>query len=166
MTVKITATTQSCDKCPYKRYRTAGRYECSKVEQDILDLTQIAPFCPLGDFPARIIAGMEQTIVRLREPYSHSLLLANLNHVATKLNLDLKPDGGGIDIPCQNGKTELVVCFDIRNIIEFDIRSHGFTFVSGSETYRLMPDADPPRLDLLLQGEEKNLSRQITISRR
>lgn len=160
---KIAVMTSSCEKCPKSRYNTQGIYECAVVGQNILDPKQIAPFCPLPDYPAATIAGMEQTIVRQREPHRYGLLLAVLNHIAAKLKTNLSADGGGIKISCKYGGQDREVRFDVRCVTAFDVHGHGISFIDGDDTYRIFPDGNPPRLELLKVVDGKDLYAELAI---
>lgn len=149
MTPKIVDTTTSCKECPNRIYDSGRIYTCRLVGQHILPEYehQVAPFCPLPDYPAAVIAGMQTTIHVLQKPNAYGLGLALLVHVATKLKVNLAPSARGITIEFKDGKKDRKVFFGTDYITKYDPHRSEITFMGeGKAMFRISPDSDPPVL--------------------
>ncbi len=100
---KVLQIIESCNGCPNRRYSSGGAYDCTLLDERIPEEVVIAPFCPLTDYPSRIIAEMATTIHLLRKQNTTSFTLGILSLIATKLELNVRSDYLGIDIPLQDG---------------------------------------------------------------
>jgi hypothetical protein len=146
MTHKITKIVQTCAECPYYSYYSGGASKCNMVDEVVIYRKEVAPFCPLPDYPSRTIAEMQTTIASLREPNKFGGALALLSHVATKLKLPLSANGSGITIPFKDMKKDREIYLGIDYIREVSMRPFEITFWWNDGTFKLSPDADPPLL--------------------
>jgi hypothetical protein len=140
---KIVAQTTSCGKCPHYTYYSGGTYHCALVEERVMNKEQVAPFCPLPDYPSQTIAKMEVTIESLREPNKHGFNIAFLSHMASKLKVRLEPSCRGIHIPLKDG-TE--VFLDPDWVTNIAVSPCVIEFRFNDKLYTLHPDALKPVL--------------------
>ena len=140
---KIVQQVRSCGECPNYVYYSAGVRHCRLVDQRVRDKDVIAPFCPLPDYPARVIADMQATIAGLRNPNEYDFGHALLSYVSAKLRLNMMANRRGIEIPLADGS---VVEFGLDFISE--LRAHPFevVFMHGDKAFRLLLDATGPGL--------------------
>lgn len=113
------------------------------MDEIVADKTIIAPFCPLAEFPSRVLANMDETIRLLREPNKYGLVLALLSHIATKLKTEVSTHGV-ITIVLKEGTSVY-----LRNdaIAEVLPQEAGMViFWDNEQKYKLHPDASPPQL--------------------
>lgn len=141
---KVLALVASCKECPNHSYYSGGSHRCTLVDQAILDLTTVAPFCPLSDYPARVIVEMERTILALRDPHRYGFGLTLLTHIATKLKLNLHANGLGLTISLPKGPREVYLGLDY--VTGINPRPFEIAFTSGESKFRLTPDSSPPVL--------------------
>jgi hypothetical protein len=142
-TPKILGMVTSCGTCPNHKYDSGGVSECVLVHEAVRDKSIVAPFCPLPDFPSRVIAGQQMTILGLREPNTYSFDFALLSHVATKLKLNVHASGLGIMLPLGDDRE---VYLNVDFITGVTIRPFEIIFRYEEREYRLSPDAHPPLL--------------------
>jgi hypothetical protein len=142
-TPKILGQVASCGICPNYVYYSGGVHRCRLVDETVRDKEIVAPFCPLPDYPSRMISGMQATILGLREPNKYDFGIALLTHVATKLKLDLHAHGSGITILLMD---ERKVYLGLDYITEVRLRPFEITFANEEGKFKLSPDADPPVL--------------------
>jgi hypothetical protein len=88
----------ACKQCIHVRVDS-----CGLNGQDITNQRIIPSWCPLPDPSARLIAAMRTTIELLRGDNSAPFVLGFLSLVATRLKLNMRADGRGIDIPLADG---------------------------------------------------------------
>lgn len=151
MTVpKIVTQVSFCGECPHYRYYSGGAHECEKVQQIVREKSKVAPFCPLPDFPSRVIAEMQTTIEMLREPYKFGFDLALLTHVATKLKLSIEANGRGILIPYGQGNHAYL---GSEYITKIQVVPCEIFFSEKLTKYRLIPDGPEPSLYKALDQE-------------
>lgn len=155
---KILELVDSCAKCPNKVYSSGGVYQCRLVEVNLEDGNKIADFCPLTDFPAEKIAGLNRTIKMLTGPYNFTLSLAVMSHVSAKLGCMFDSTGSAISLYGEDGKVVTYLRFD--NITNIEIRLGSVIQFIGDdgEKFTLYPDAKPPVLRREL--EEKTPDRK------
>lgn len=139
---KILKIVDSCGGCPQYCYYSGGQYECKLVGEIVPDKTVIASFCPLTEFPSRMLADMDATIRRLREPNKYGLVLALLSHIATKLKTNVSAHGV-ITITLKDG-TSVYLRHDA--ITETLPQEGTVIFWGNDRKYKLHPDAVPPQL--------------------
>jgi len=144
--LKVLGTVDSCGECPNYGYYSGGVHRCGLVDEAVLDKTTVAPFCPLPDYPSRIIAQMQTTILGLREPNKYGLGFALLTHIATKLKLDLHANGSGLTISFKDMGKDRKVYLGLDYIRGIEVRPFEITFTSESGTFKLSPDTNPPLL--------------------
>ena len=150
---KILKLVDSCGGCPHYGYYSGGQSECRLVDEIVVNKALVAPFCPLADFPSRLLADMDATIRLLRAPNTYGFVLALLSHIATKLKRELST-GGVIDIALKNG-TSIFLRHDA--VIEVLVDSWAIIFVEGRrQKFKLHPDSQPPQLykQVTVKGEE------------
>lgn len=159
MTQKILTLVSSCEQCPRYKYGTGGGYECREVGEIVRDKGELAPFCPLPDYPSAVIAKMDTTIRTLREPNKYGLVVAILSHLATKLKVNL--DTHGMNIPTKDGDIYLFH----EAITDISLQDSSVYFISGDRKFRLLPDGDRPKLyeAIKAEGIEKELWRECTL---
>lgn len=149
MSPKILQIVNSCGICLNYRYYSGGKYVCTGVHEIVEDKSLIAPFCPLVDFPSRIIANMERTIQTLREPNKYGMVLAILSHVATKLKVNM--DAYGMSIPIKDNDSIYLKHDAITEITTFP---YALYFIFGEKNFKLIPDGDKPHLyEMVLRDE-------------
>ncbi|MDB5264555.1 MAG: hypothetical protein JWN64_126 [Parcubacteria group bacterium] len=117
------------------------------MDEVVLDKTIVAPFCPLTDYPSHVIAGMQKTILDLREPNKPVFVLTLLSHVATKLNLNLEANGRGIVIPFKDRDEDRRVYMAFDYITEITLSPFMVAFIYGDKRFKLFPDYEPPVLE-------------------
>lgn len=143
--VKILDLVASCGKCPNYGYYSGGVHECRMTNQIVHRPGEIAPFCPLPDFPSAVIAGLDMTIKRLMEPYSLTLPCALLSHVSAKLGLAFDSRGSTVMIPLEGGE-QIPVTFDSIVEVKMGFGAEIHFLGNNREKYVLYPDATPPAL--------------------
>lgn len=156
---RIVAQVSSCKECPHYAYYSGGMYECRKADAPVRDSSIIAPFCPLPEYPARIIAGLDATVRALRGEKDQGFWLVLLSHVATKLNLSLSANGESVNIPFENGKKTAYLM--PQGIVRMEPCPLEIEFVNtgGGEKFRLIPDSKPPKL--YIEVPKKDLPRGV-----
>lgn len=149
MVRKILGMTDSCKECANRAYYSGRMHVCRLVDEVIhaAHEHEVAPFCPLPDYPSKTIAGQQATIFGLREPHAGSLGLMLLTHIATKLNLALEPSACGVTIPFKDMKKDREAYLGLEYISEIAPWHYAITFRWGDRIFRLHPDADPPVLE-------------------
>ncbi len=141
-TPKIVTMTTSCRACEKRQGDT-----CSLVDTMIVDKDIVAPFCPLPDHPAQVIASQQYTIMGLREPHKWGFNFALMNHVGAKLKLNITAGlVPSITIPCKQGGEELDVCFRLDHITAIDVPALAIVFMDRGRTYKLYVDTSPPKM--------------------
>ena len=140
---KILKIIDSCRGCPHYGYYSGGQHQCGLVNETVADKAVIAPFCPLTEFPSRVIADMGETIRLLREQYRYGLVLAVLSHIATKLKADVSARGV-LTIKLKD-KTSVYLRHDA--IMEVRPLENTVIFAGDKGKYKLHPDACPPLLE-------------------
>ena len=143
---KMLGQVSSCGACPNYIYYSGGVYHCKLVEEAVLDKSIVAPFCPLPDYPSRIIAGMQTTILGLREPLKYGFSMALMTHIAARLKLDLHASGSGLTIPFKDMEKAREVYLGLDYIRDIQVRPFEVTFMSGDSLFKLSSDTDPPLL--------------------
>ncbi len=134
----------SCRECPNRREYSGSEQKCLLTDEVIpKDDSHIASFCPLGDYPAELIANMVRTIAHLRKPYQYSMPMTLIAHVATKIGVSIERDSTQVRLPLKDGSYVLLVWDYIRNLGEHVNEIH---FKWGEDEYRLAPDTRPPKL--------------------
>ena len=120
MVRKILGMTDSCKECANRAYYSGRMHVCRLVDEVIhaAHEHEVAPFCPLPDYPSKTIAGQQATIFGLREPHAGSLGLMLLTHIATKLNLALEPSACGVTIPFKDMKKDREAYLGLEYISE------------------------------------------------
>jgi len=129
----------SCKSCPNRKYASGGVYDCTLAHERIPDAVGIASFCPLPDYPARIIAEQEATIRALRDQQSLSLTVGILSLIAMKLGVTLHPDYLGLTLECENGE-KVFLHHDSFGVTEFTLM---VTFRDQGKNYRLSIGSEP-----------------------
>lgn len=160
---KILKIIDSCGGCPQYGYYSGGQSECKLVGEIVTDKTVIAAFCPLTEFPSRMLANMDETIRLLREPNKYGIVVAVLSHISTKLKKD-SDKNGGITIELKNGQAPVYLRHDgITNVVPFQ---GAVFFVDGEYKYKLYPDTLPPQLHVQVahEGITDELWEQLYIS--
>lgn len=141
--LKILKIVDSCGGCPNYGYDSGGRHKCKLVDEIVPDKTEVASFCPLTEFPSRMLANMNETIRLLREPNKYGIVLAVLSHISTKLKKDADRNGG-ITIELKNNQAPVYLRHDgITSVVPFQ---GAVFFVDGEHKYKLYPDTLPPQL--------------------
>lgn len=143
--MKILRLVSSCGVCPNYGYYSGGVHQCRSVEEDVENPNVIAPFCPLADFPSEIIAGLDKTIKRLTNPYSYTLSLAVMSHVAAKLGVAFNSRGSSLMIPQEEGEP-ILLSFDYITDIKMGLGAEIHFIGSKREKFVLCPDSKPPSL--------------------
>src|SRR3569832_622543 len=143
---KVLGQVTCCGVCLFFVFFCGGVHRCRLVDVAVLDKSIVAPFCPLPDYPSRIIAQMQTTILGLREPLKHGFGLALITQVATRLKLNLHANGTGITIPFKDMGKDRKVYLGLDYIREIDVRPFEITFVGGESIFKLSPDSNPPLL--------------------
>lgn len=137
---------RACDECPHKRYDSGGQNDCDLTGQRVpSSLTGIAGFCPLPNYPGKIIADQEHSLKMLREAYSFNFMTTLMAHVSIKLDVNLDSRSGGILFETADNEW---IRLHPECIIMLEWRPLEITFVDSSTgcTYKLQPDAHRPRL--------------------
>lgn len=143
-TPKIVKQVSNCGECPNYGYYSGGAHRCSLVDETVLDKTRVAPFCPLPDFPSKVIAAMEHTIVGLRGGFNHVFSLYLLTYIATKLGIKLEASGRAVlRIPLLEDR-ELWLDLDQATVV--NVRNLEIRFTHEGTTFVLYPDTNPPEL--------------------
>lgn len=63
MVMKILQSVTTCKECPNRRYYSAGRYECSKMDgAPLSDDCVIPQWCPLSDHPGPVAARAARSL--------------------------------------------------------------------------------------------------------
>jgi len=163
-TPKVVQLVHKCNECPHKHYDSGGTYRCELACQAILDVTRIAPFCPLADYPSATIARMDQTIRMLREPYQYALVHAVFSHIATKLKTTLMEKSMSIKMPLRDREDPLYLRLDHVQSISMSPGAE-ILFIDGDSTFKLFPDTSPPALYELTTrpGIEGELLRELKL---
>lgn len=139
---KIAKMVSSCRTCPNRQGNECALVDCDIVNQDI-----VAPFCPLPDYPSRIIAGQEATISALNNPHKWGAMYAVLTHVAAKLKINFNGDRmTNITIPYPDRGEIHEVCFRLDHIIRIDVPSFVIYFLDSGDTFKLYVDGSQPAL--------------------
>jgi hypothetical protein len=142
--MRIIATTDSCGTCPNYMYYSGGVYRCGLVDENVLDKSKVAPYCPLPLYPAKQIAEMETTILGLREGDARGFYLVLLTFIARKLKLNLSTNAFGISIPYDNGKSVYLGLDCVKEIRPSPLE---ITFLgSTGAIFKLSPEWNPPLL--------------------
>ncbi len=160
---KILKIVDSCGGCPNYSYYSGGQSECKLVGEIVPDKTAIAAFCPLTEFPSRMLADMNATIRLLREPNKYGIVLAVLSHISTKLKKDVDRNGG-IAIELKNNQAPVYLRHDgITSLVPFQ---GAVFFADGEYKYKLYPDALPPQLhvQVVREGITDELWEQLYIA--
>lgn len=154
MPVKVLALVNSCGSCPNNDYDSGGTHRCRPTGALILDKSTVAPFCPLADYPADSIVGMQRTIQQLREPNTSVLSMTLIGYLATKLKLNLDAGGRGITIPYKDGNEEREVVLDFDYVSEVGLSPSCVAFLSHDRRrFKLFPDAQPPTLEEAMERD-------------
>ena len=140
---KIVALTQSCKQCPNYSYFSGGQSICSLANQIVLEPSEIAPFCPLADYPSEIIASLQKTMNYHRHGYRHTLKSLVMTHIAAKLNCAVDPTGRHIKIPLRESSEVVVFTIDLVTQLSFDVIAFMDT---DDKRYILYVDGDKPIL--------------------
>ncbi|HVM58800.1 MAG TPA: hypothetical protein VMT80_00485 [Candidatus Paceibacterota bacterium] len=157
MTLKVLGTVASCGECPNYGYYSGNAHECKLVEHVVVDKNRIAPFCPLADFPSKLLADMDATIRGLREPYTFAFPITLLTHVATRLKVPIHENGRGLTIPFKDGGGEREVYLSADYITGL-VLTPGFEIefmAKGDKRFKLLPDTHPPQLCEAVPHPEK-----------
>lgn len=160
MTVpKIVTMVTSCMECPKRNGDT-----CRMVDTAIPDKKQVAPFCPLPDHPAPVIAGLLFSLEGAREPHKWGFGYALVNHVAAKLKLCLNPTGmTSVTIPYKDGGEDRTVCLAFDRVRFPEEWSSTISFIDQGREYHLNIDAVPPLLRIKSETGE-NLWRSLNLA--
>jgi hypothetical protein len=153
---KVVDTVTSCSHCPHYSYDSGNVNRCSLVGEVVRDKTIVAPFCPLPDYPSRLIAEMQMTIAGLRDPLKYSFGLTLLTYVANRLKLNLHANGSGIIIPFKDMKKDREAYLGLDLIRGIELRPFEITFLSSDGDFKLAPDGDPPLLREAADKDGKN----------
>jgi hypothetical protein len=125
------------------------------VDTEIPDKRQVAPFCPLPDHPAPVIAGLLFSLEGARAPHQYGLGYALVNHVAAKLKLSLNPSRmTSVTIPYKDGGEDRTVCIAFDNVRFPEDWSSAISFTDQGREYRLIIDAVPPILRIKSEAGE------------
>ena len=139
MTVpKILGLVRRCGECPRYRYYSGGAHTCTEADQIVDDPDRIAPFCPLADFPSRVIKEMQITVTGLQQAVDYSFAFAMLTFVAAKLKRNLNVNGSAIRIPLRDG--DQVTLF-YPYISKIDLSPLAIWFTDGDKRYKLDPES-------------------------
>ena len=149
MVQRITGMTRSCRECANRAHYSGGAHVCRLVDEIIHPQYEheVAPFCPLPEYPSRAIAGMQATIRAMQSAQERDLGLALLAHIAAKLKLALDPGARGIAIPFKDKKEDCEAYLGLEYVTEIAPWHYAITFRSGDRIFRLHPDSDPPLLE-------------------
>lgn len=145
---KVLGLVTCCEECRHYTYDSGGVYQCDLVGEPVTDYSAIAPFCPLSDYPSRLLAQMQRTIWALREPQSGVFGTLLMTHVATRLKLNLHANGSGVTILLKDRGQDREVHLQLDYIQEVRVQPLEITFMSlsGDGTFKLLPDTNPPLL--------------------
>ena len=155
MSNKILDRITSCGECPHYVYYSGGVHNCRLVDEVVRDKSRVAPFCPLADYPSRVIADMETTITGLREPLTYGFGLALLTYVAAKLKVNVHTRGSSLVVPLKDGRK---VGLGLDYITAIRVYPFEISFNHGEHSYKLLPDVGqlresvPPK-----EGQEEEL---------
>lgn len=142
---RIVQLVNACKKCPNCGYYSGGRDKCRLIDLCIADTSVVAPFCPLPVYPAAVIAGLEQTVLALREPNKYALCHEVLKHVASKLGQPFTADGMGVEIPLRN---DITITLRMDYILATSVYPGAeIRFAWDNSTYRIFPDANPLQIE-------------------
>jgi hypothetical protein len=143
---KILGQVTSCGVCPHRTYYSGSIHRCALVDEDIINDSVVAPFCPLPDYPSDKLAQMQKTIEALREPLKYSFGMAVLTHIAAKLKLNLSAKNAGITIPFKDGTQDRKVFLEIGCVTGIDARTSEVTFTNDGKVFKLNIDGREPLL--------------------
>ena len=124
------------------------------VGQVIPDKSVIAAFCPLADFPSKLLASQDATIRTLREPNKYAMVHALMSHLATKLNV-LLDERLGVTLTLKDGETVRLhpECVTFTEVMPGAV----IHFVCEGVKYKLFPDPRPPSLSMMIVRDGKEL---------
>lgn len=150
-TPKVVQLVTSCGGCPNKGYYSGGASQCKLTEEIIQDMSSIAPFCPLADFPSKKLADMEATIGLLRDPNKRSLSMAILAYVAARLKTTVSASGA-VEIKLKKGESVYLI---FSHLLEITSQPWSIIFMYGDKKYRLYPEREPSlSVAVKLEGSE------------
>lgn len=101
-TPKVLDLVRSCGECPHYHYYSGGSYECKLVGQIVRDKSDIAPFCPLAEYPSKKLADLSFTLEKMQANDTTSFLVKLFMHIASRLKLSVSADYMKLDIPYGN----------------------------------------------------------------
>ncbi len=164
MTVpKIVNMVNSCGECPNYGYYSGRVYRCNLVEEAVLEKDRIAPFCPLPDYPSRVIKEMEITVLGLQKSVDYSYPFALFTFIAAKLKRTVSANGSTIRIPCRDGE----VCLQYDHIRDLTLNPFSIRFLDADKTYVLCVDgiAGPSLSEVVRrEGIDEELFHQIYLA--
>lgn len=137
-TPKIVQLVTSCGGCPNKGYYSGGASQCKLTDEIIQDMSSVAPFCPLADYPSKKLADMEATINLLREPNKRSLSMAILSYVAAKLKTTVSASGS-VELKLKKGESVYLM---FSHLLSFESQPWSIVFMCGDKKYRLYPEGE------------------------
>jgi hypothetical protein len=162
MTVpKIVKLVSVCKDCPHYNYYSGWVFTCSKADQIVIHKELVAPFCPLPDYPSKVIADMEMTIIALREPNQYSMDFALLSYVASKFKANIGAHGRGSVLALDEGKE---VYLSLDHIEKISLNPSEIRFHCGNGVFRACLGGKDPalyKLSTLDEETKKELWYQI-----
>lgn len=147
---KILKLVDSCGKCPHHGYYSEGQHECKLVGEIVVNKEAVAPFCPLPDYPAKIIADLARTVRVERDLHQYSFSYMTVAHVARKFKTNMT--GRGTTFTLKDGTT---ISLEFDHITSIDLRGTEIFFMSGDKNYRIAPDIKEPTLYAAVQVPNK-----------
>lgn len=139
---KILALVSSCKGCDHRKYDSGNRYNCDLVDEQIIDESCVAPFCPLTDFPSNQIAKLERTVQALQQSNDFGFYWAVMAFVVKKSGRTLSADGRYITFNQKEGDPVYLIN---DHIIEIDLQQGHIVFLHEKERYAFVTST-PPRL--------------------
>ena len=133
-----------CGECPNYQYYSGGSHICTLVDQFVRNKEQIAPFCPLSDYPSKIIADLSETVRLAQGAQKINFSAVMMSYIASYLKLNVEASGRGIVIPFGDDKE---VTLDFSWITEVSV-DRGFIvkFSDNGKAFELIIDTQNPVL--------------------
>ncbi|MDB5188190.1 MAG: hypothetical protein JWO50_710 [Candidatus Kaiserbacteria bacterium] len=142
-TPKIVGLVSACKDCTNYTYYSGGVYVCRIVDQAVIEKDEVAPFCPLTDFPSRTIANMGMTILGLRKTNDYSMGFALLSYVATRFKVSVEANGTGVVLAVDDGRK---ICLSLHYVEKVNLDPAEIRFKSGDDVFRACLDGKKPTL--------------------
>lgn len=136
---KVLRLIRSCGECSHY---SSG--QCTLADAPVHDCTVVPAFCPLNDYPGKVIADLEATLRFMQdERYQHALVMAVLIHIAAKLHKPMDARTAAIALLLED---ERVIHLTHDSISAVDPHSWEITFLSKQSIFRLNINELPPTL--------------------